>query len=410
MTTATTRLSAFVGRQPIFDGRQRVHGYELLFRVGEQAGVPRGHDGCSSTAGVVLNAFVEIGLDSVVGERPAFINATRAFLCDGLAHQLPAARVVIEVLEDVPADAEVIAALEKLRAGGYRIALDDFVYNERLSRLVDLADLIKIDLSRLSHDEIARHVDLLRRPGLQLLAERVETFEDFERCKALGFDYFQGFFLARPSVVSGQRRTSNHVAALRLLALLENPNVAVDQVETAMSVDPTLSFRLLRVINSAAFGLRRRVDSIRQALVLLGLGRVHAWVTLMVLAGLSRKPPVLLETALTRARMCERLATLGGLGQGPAFFTVGLFSALDAMLDAPMPEIVAQLPLSDEVVAALVRGEGTMGSVLRAVLAYERCEWDRVALGTLGADDFRQAYLDTLQWVREIVTNHARFA
>ena len=404
-------LSALVGRQPIFDRGQRVHGYELLFRLNREdtraVGMP---DGTSSTAQVVLNAFLEIGLDSVVGDKLAFVNATKDFLCDGLAAQLPPDRAVIEVLEDVPPEEPVLSALKALRHAGYTLALDDFVYRPELEPLIELAHLVKIDISKVGQDEVERHVKLLSRPGLRLLAERVETHDEFERCKALGFDYFQGFFLARPSVVQGNRRTSNQLSALRLLALLDDPNASLDEVETALSMDPTLSYRLLRVINSAAFSLRNRVDSIRQALILLGLRRVQGWVTLMVLAGLSKKPPALLETALTRARMCEQVGSRLNPTRGPSFFTVGLFSTLEAMLDTPLAQLVGDLPLSADVVAALVRQEGVMGDVLASILAYERCEWEQVHVPGVDADGLRQAYLDTLQWVRSALEHQSRAA
>jgi EAL and modified HD-GYP domain-containing signal transduction protein len=406
-TVALTQLPAFVGRQPIFDRGLRTVGYELLFRMAaHDHAVSGGADGATYTAQVVLNTFVELGLENVVGDRLAFVNATRGFLCDALALQLPPSRVVIEVLEDVTPEEDVLAAVTRLREAGYRIALDDFVYRPGLAALVALAHVIKIDLSRLSPEGLADHVRLLRRPGIQLLAERVETRDQFEHCRNVGFDYFQGFFLARPTVLQGQRRTSNEITALRLLALLEDPQATLDGVEAAISLDPTLSYRLLRVINSAAFALHHRVDSLRQALVLLGLRRVQGWVSLMVLAGLSRKPPALLETALTRARMCEQLGGRLEPARGPSYFTVGLFSVLDAMLDTPLAELVDQLPLSPEVVAALLHGTGPMGHVLGAVLAYERCEWDRLALPDWSSDDLRRTYLATLSWVHAAIEQH----
>lgn len=407
-SSAIPHHPVFIGRQPILDRRLHTVGYELLFRM-----APWNHtvhsesDGTSYTAQVILNAFVEIGLDNVVGDKLAFVNATRAFLLEAPALELPASRVVIEVLEDVTPDDEVLAAVARLRDGGYQIALDDFVYHPTLAPLVALANVIKIDLSRLSEAGVEEHVARLRRPGARLLAERVETIEQFAFCKRLGFDYFQGFFLARPTVLRGERRTSNHVAALRLLALLEDPMTPIAEIERAISLDPTLGYRLLKVINSAAFSLRRRIDSLRQALVLLGLKRVQGWVTLMVLAGLSSKPPVLLETALMRARMCEQIGARLEPERAASYFTVGLFSALDVMLDTPLPILVDDLPLSPDVVDALLDGTGTMGRVLAAVIAYERCEWERVAVPNVHPSEVGQAYYDTLAWVRRTVEQGA---
>lgn len=326
---SATQLPAFVGRQPIFDRKQAVYGYELLFRM-DPAAQAQIVDGTASTAQVVLNTFLELGLDTVVGPHRAFVNATRDFLVGGFATHLPPERIVIEVLEDIPPDADVQFALRELRHAGYMIALDDFVFREELRPLLPLADIVKIDISILTDAQLVEHVRLLEPYKLTLLAERVETREEFDRCVSLGFQYFQGFFLARPTVVKGQRRAGNQFSLLRLVALLEDPHVAIDQVEEAISLDPTLSYRLLKVINSAAFGLSREIESLRQALVLLGLKRIHNWVTLLVLAGLSKKPPELLATALTRAKMCELLASYLMPERAPSSFTVGLFSTLDA--------------------------------------------------------------------------------
>ncbi len=398
-------LPAFVGRQPIFERRLGLVGYELLFR---DEGAPPGErraDGDTCTAQVVLNTFLDIGLDSVVGTHTAFINATRAFLLDRLALHLPPHRVVIEVLEDVVPDDGVMAALEELRGRGYVIALDDFVLDSMASRMVPLAHVIKVDISQVPPDQWPVYVERLSRKGLRLLAERVETHEQFARCAALGFEWFQGFFLARPSIVTGapRRRRPHQLATLRLLALLERSDSSLDEVVEALSRDPALSYRLLQVINSAAFGLRRRVDSLRQALVMLGLRRVHGWVTLMVLGGLSDRPPELLTTALLRGRMCELLGERLAPGRGPAYFTTGLLSLLDVMLDMSWDDLEGHLPLSPEVLAATRRLEGDMGNVLAAVVHYERCEWHLVQAPGLAVPDFRQAYLSAVEWTHQLL-------
>lgn len=379
-----------------------VIGYELLFREGSPGGGPRA-SGDACTAQVVLNTFLEIGLDSVVGPHTAFINATRSFLLDRMALHLPPARVVIEVLEDVVPDPEVVEAVTELRRRGYLVALDDFLLDSIAMPMVPLADIVKVDLQQVAKVDLPNYSARLARPGLRLLAERVETPDQFAACARLGFEYFQGFFLARPTVVQGTRRPSHHLSALRLLALLERSDANIDEVLEAISCDPALSYRLLQVINSAAFGLRRPVDSLRQALIMLGLRRVHGWVTLMVLGGLSDRPPELLATALLRARMCELLGEQIDAGRGPAYFTTGLLSLLDVMLETPWSDLVAHLPLSPEVLAATTRCEGGMGELLQAVVHYERCEWDRVRLPSLRTADFRKAYLDAIAWTQRLV-------
>jgi EAL and modified HD-GYP domain-containing signal transduction protein len=400
-------LPAFVGRQPIFDGRMGLVGYELLFREDESNVAPPCVDGDSWTAQVVLNTFLDIGLDKVVGGHVAFINATRAFLLERLALHLPPHRVVIEVLEHVAPDAEVLEAIHELRGRGYVVALDDFVLGSPAMAMVPLAGIIKVDISQVDQATLRDYPRQLAGRGVRLLAERVETPDQFTACAAMGFEWFQGFFLARPSLVRGvrRRRTPHELSALRLLALLERTDSNLDEVLEALSRDPALSYRLLLVINSAAFGLRRRVESLRQALVMLGLRRVHGWVTLMLLGGLSDRPPELLATALLRARMCELLGERLDPGRGPSYFTTGLLSLLDVMLDAPWAEITPHLPLSAEVLAATTAREGRIGDLLTAVVHYERCEWPRVHAPGLRAADFRQAYLAAIEWTQHLLAS-----
>ena len=398
-----TLLPAFVGRQPIFDARQKVQRYELLFHLAEPN--PAGDvDGDQRTAEVVMNAFVEIGLDQVVGPHAAFVNATRRFLVGGFARDLPPDRVVVEVLEQVPPDEFVVAELRALRDAGFRVALDDFVPGSPSEALLDLVQIVKLDVEALGPVDLPRHVRALR-GRKTLVAERLETQADFERVRELGFDLFQGFFLARPTVMARQRPSASRLAALRVLTLLDEPNVSYDRLEEAISCDVTLAMKVLRVINSAAFGLSRQVESLRQALVLLGQRRVHTWVALTVLAGLNDKPAELLTTALVRAKMCEGLGHRSQPERDHSYFTVGLLSSLDVMLDAQLDDVVASLPLTEDVASALTARAGPMGQALSTALAYENCDWEGVlrAGGHYAPDVLRRTYLDALAWAASVL-------
>lgn len=396
-------LPAFVGRQPIFDVDQKVRAYELLFRPGDECPVA-GPEADRVAAEIVMNAFVEIGLDQVVGAHAAFVGATRTFLVDGFARDLPADRVVIEVAGREPPDEAVTSELRALREAGFRIALCGFAPASAAERLLDLVQVVKLDAQGLPADDLTGAVQSLR-GRKSLVAERLGTRADLDRARSLGFDLFQGPFLARPSVVARQRPVANRLAALRVLALLEEPDVSYDRLEEAISCDVTLAFKVLRIINSATFGLSGRVDSLRHALVLLGQRRVHTWVALTVLAGFTDKPAELLTIALIRARMCERLGHAVEPGSDHVYFTVGLLSALDAMLDAQIEDVVASLPLTPTVAAALVRREGPLGRTLATTLAYEACDWDGVlsAGGQYAPDLLRRTYLEALTWAASIV-------
>lgn len=394
-------LNAFLARQPIYDRKLEVFGYELLFRSGES-----GHadftDADQATSQVILNAFMEIGLEDIVGDKLAFINLTHAFIVGHYALPFPPSRGCLEILENVTVDAAVIEAVRHLSGQGYTIALDDFVYHEALRPLVQLADIIKIDVLALDRAELKRHVALLRKLGTKLLAEKVETQEDFAYCNELGFDYFQGYFFCKPKIISGSRMPANRLTALRLLAGLQNPDIRVNELEALVSQDVAMSYKLLRCINSAFYSLPRKVESIRQAIIILGSQWLKTWVSLMVLANIDDKPRELMVTAMVRAKMCELLAAGAQQKGTERFFIAGLFSVLDALMDRPLEELLKMLPLSEEVSAALLDHQGAIGNTLRCVLAYDRGQWDEVNCPAMNTTEVTQAYLDAIAWATQV--------
>ena len=387
----------FVGRQPIYTQQLDVFAYELLFRSGElqHAGVT---DGNQATAQVLVNTFLELGLETLVGSKRAFVNLTRDFLLQDYSLVFPADRVVLEVLEDVEVDDDVLAALRHLSAQGYIIALDDFFYQEHLRPLVELADIIKIDVLASGRTTVAEHVKLLRHYDVQLLAEKVETQEDFTYYKTLGFDYFQGYFFCRPDVVKGQRSPTNRLVILELLAKLQSPETTFHELEELISRDVSLSYKVLRAANTAIYTRARKVESIHQALQLVGLTAMTNIVSLFLLAKIDDKPHELLITAMVRAKMCEQLAKRMQQSNSATSFTVGLLSVLDAFMDRPMPDILPSLPLADEIVGALLAQEGRLGATLRCVLAYERGDWETVENLGCPRDLLVKTYLEALRW------------
>jgi EAL and modified HD-GYP domain-containing signal transduction protein len=341
---------------------------------------------------------MEIGLETIVGDNLAFINLTRDFILQDYSSVFPAGRVVMEVLEDVPVDAALVEAVRRLSSQGYLIALDDFMYHERLRPLIEVADIIKVDVLALDHAMLQDHVTTLRQYQVKLLAEKVETQEHFKYCRDLGFDYFQGYFFCKPEVIKGHRVPGNRLVTLQLLAELQNPKADFKDLEEIISRDVSLSYKLLRVVNSAFYALPRKVESLRQALLMLGTRNIATWVSVILLAGIDDKPHELMVTAMVRAKMCELLAqTLGQRGRD-IFFTVGLFSALDALLDSPMEDILKSLPLSDDITSALLSYTGILGETLQCVLAYERGDWDSVHCATLDCTGITDAYLQAIAW------------
>lgn len=388
-----------VGRQPIFDRYQQVIAYELLYRSRDNTG-PR--DGDRATMQVVLNTFSNIGLERLVGPLPAFINFTRNFLIGQIPIPFPPQQVILEVLEDIPVDAPLVQALTALARQGYRLALDDVTTVEQVNGLLPLAHIVKIDITGLERPYLAQLVAQLKPRGAKLLAEKVETQAELEYCRRLGFDYFQGYFLCRPSVVHGHKLDSSRLVLLRLLSQIQDPRADFRQLAELVVQDVTLSYRLLQLVNSAYFGRRKPITSLEQAIALIGLNHLRGWLTLMQMACLDRKPPELITIALVRARMCERLARALGLGNPDPFFLTGLLSVLDALMDVPMPEAVASLPLAPVVRDGLVARQGPTGQVLNLATAYERGTWVNLEGLPLSAATLTEILLDSIAWAKSL--------
>lgn len=391
----------FLGRQPIFDRNLEVYGYELLFR---HSSVPDAHvvDGDRATSEVISNTFTVFGLDELVGNHFAFINMTRSFLVNPSSIPLPADRVVLEILENTRPEPAIIAGLELMRSAGYRIALDDFIYDPTLRPLLERADLVKVEIPRLRLSELAEQVRLLRPFNVMLLAEKVETPEVFEACKQLGFDYFQGYFLSRPSTMRNSDIPASRLRILELIAALQRPDVEVAELEELVSRDLALSYKLLRYLNSSYFPLRRRIDSIRQAVMYLGTQELRTWAALMALASIPDKPQELAVGVMVRARLCEAAGRIIGVESPARCFMVGLLSGLDTLLDAPLEQILARLPVHQAVSVALLRGEGAEGRVLNAVKDLETGHIARIRDLGLSAAETNQAYVEAVRWAEEI--------
>jgi c-di-GMP phosphodiesterase len=387
----------FVARQPIFDRNLHVAGYELLFRGGD-ATTALVADSEGATASVVLGAFTEIGLERLVGSKPAWVNVSREFVLGGLASTMPPSVVGLEILEDELLDERFVHALIELKRQGYRLALDDFEYSVSAERLLGLVDVVKLDLIALGREGMAREVARLKPYGATILAEKVESHEEHAFCAGLGCDLFQGFFFCRPELLHNRGIVANRASMLQVVAALQDPTVQLGQLERMIGRDVGLSFRLLRYINSAFFGLRFEISSIGQALALLGVENLRRWATLTVLASIDGKPPELTVTALVRARFCEQA---GELLPGPRpgeLFTLGLFSVIDALMDAPIDEVVGMIPFPSDMRDALVDRKGEKGALLDCVTALEAGDFDRAQRLVRGAGEL---YVEALMWADE---------
>jgi EAL and modified HD-GYP domain-containing signal transduction protein len=366
--------SAFIARQPIFDRKLDVVGYELLFRGRGYAGDGLSDDPERATATVVLNSFTELELKRIVGSKTAWVNVGRDFVVEGLAQAIPASLGGLEISESEVFDEELVDALRELKGQGYRLSLDDFGPESDVSAALELFDVVKLNVLELGHDRLRKAVQRLQDEPCKVLAHRVATHDDHEFCSDLGCDLFQGYFFCQPAVVGTRSISANRLALLQVVAALQRPDVELSDVEGLIARDVALSFRMLRYVNSAFFGVRSEVRSIGHALALLGLDNARRWATLSVLASVDDKPTELTLTALTRARFCELAGEELGLSGGAELFTLGLFSVIDALMDTPMQDVVESLPLADDMRDALVHRRGPLGELLDAAAAREQGE------------------------------------
>jgi c-di-GMP-related signal transduction protein len=397
---------AYVARQPILDGAGQVFGYELLYRAREDD-LSCAAPGDVASANVFTDAILTMGLEMLTNGRPAFVNLTRSLLLNNAATVLPAPSCILEIGREVGVDAEIVAAVQRLHEMGYTLALDDYTGQDEVAPLLPFVKFVKVDVQAVDAQgraSIARRV--MHR--VRLIAEKVETAEVFEETKKAGYSLFQGFFFCRPTTVKSAGPPGRRLTYLRLLAAINQPNVTLAELEELIKQDVSLCYRVLRCINSAAFGLQMEIHSIRQALVLLGTGQVRKWASIWSLASAAQGSTAeVLPVAIIRARCCEILGdSAPGAQRDSGLFLLGMCSLLDAMLGRPMAAALAELPLAGQIKEALLGRPNLARSILDAVIEYERGDFSAAAttaakLG-LPPDALPAAYTDALRYAREL--------
>jgi EAL and modified HD-GYP domain-containing signal transduction protein len=399
-------MDAFIARQPIFSSSRNVIAYELLFRSGLQEVFPTS-DASQASARVMADSSFLVGLETISDNKPAFINVTRDILIKDLATLLPPQIAVIEILETIEPDAAVIGACTRLKNAGYRLALDDFVYDPRYDELMKMMDFIKVDFQATQGDERKRHVDRVDPDRIQMLAEKVETHDDFNQAQEMGYTCFQGFFFARPQLVSAKDIPGFKQNYLRLLQEIHEPQLRYEHLSAIIQHDMSLAYKLLRYINSAYFGLKSMVSSISHAVALLGEAEFKKWVSFITMAGMGvDKPDALVIDALVRARFCELLAPMVGQSKRSAeMFLMGLFSLLDAIVDRPLEGLLKALPIADDIKGALLGEEGPLRDLSLCTMAYERGEWEQAAAKAaalnIPQEEIPRMFLKSVSWAHE---------
>lgn len=389
----------FVGRQPIYNKTLGVFGYEMLFRDGDNNEAKIDElSGEGATSTTIQNVFLELGLEKLVGSNFAFINMPESFLLSEELIPFPPEQVVLEVLEDVKISPELIVGVKRLKDQGFTVALDDYIYNPEHKPLIELVDIVKIDITLLDRKEIKEHVKILRKYKVKLLAEKIENMDEFDFCVELGFDYYQGFFLGVPRIVSGESLPANKLGIMSLLAVTHNPNSEADEIADAISRDVTISYKMLKLVNSSFFNLSRKIEAVKEVVVLLGRAKLASWASVMALASMDDKPAEMIRMSLIRAKMCELLAKSKGEKALDTYFTVGMFSALDVLMERSLPKLINPLPLAENVKSAILDREGSLGEMLDCAIASERAHFEYInSLGFKPSDLFA-ANIDAIEW------------
>jgi c-di-GMP-related signal transduction protein len=396
-------VESFVGRQPIFDTQQQVFGYELLFRSGMKNAFTH-TDPDQATSKVISDSYFLLGIPTLTGGKRAFINITRDVLLNEFVYLIPKESMVVEILETVEPDPEILAACQKLKQSGYLLAVDDFVYDEKYKPLLNMVDFVKIDFLATKGEGRRALLDQYASSGIRFLAEKVENPEEHKEALDLGYSYFQGYFFCKPTIISGKDIPAYKLHYLKILQEIHRPEIDFRKLGEIIKMEISLSFKLLRYINSAYFGLRNKIASITQALTLLGENEVKKWVSLIALANMGEdKPEELIVQAMIRAKFCEALGAAAGLVQRTDnLFLMGMFSLIDTILSRPLAEIMREIPIADEIKDALLGEKNRLRDVFDFALICEKGDWEKMPDQTarLGIKEARayQLYLDALRW------------
>lgn len=404
----------YLARQPILDRQQKLYGYELLFRDGESNAFPN-IDEDIATSSLIQNSELQHTLSEITDHRPAFINFARGGLLAPLPTLLNPMDVYIEVLENVEPSDDVLKRIRELRNLGYHIALDDYRFQPEWLQVFDCISIIKVDLQAYTYRQLQALKYQIRGTNIELLAEKVETQEQYNDAMDDGFHYFQGYFFSRPELIKKRRISPTKAVCTELLAETSREHFDFRQITTILQRDVALSYRLLRFVNTAAFGLREKVTSLQQAVIFLGAAEVNRFVTMAVTAALTdEKPNELIRLSITRARFCELLAEhhQANNAEPAKAFLVGLFSLLDAMFDEEIEVAIRRINLSPEISRALINRRGLLAFYLGLIRCYEAAHWRKVEAiaGRLEIDHhvIARLYLDATEWAQDIIPQDFR--
>ena len=402
--------SFFVARQPIFDADKNVWGYELLFRNSYGNNFADVGNEDAATSQIIADGFGLIQEDIEEGQR-LLVNFPRNMLLEGAADFLPPEVCVIEILEHVQPEQDILQVLADLKGGGYTLALDDYIGQKGFDPFVELVDIVKVDCLDLDHDKLVEIAQNLNKLDVQMLAEKVEDNEMFNLCLELGFELFQGFFFSRPEIIPGKKISSSNINRMRLLGSISSADFEVEDLTNAINSDVSVSYRLLKFMNSPTFGLPNKINSIQQAIALIGYRKLAGWLRMILLSDMSVGPTgdELAFLSIKRAKFLELLSLEMKACplSSESMFMLGLFSLLDVFLGRSMKELMEELPVEQDLITALIDKESRQAVFIKIVEALEKADWDElgdlVKRNDINPFCVARNHLAAMQWANEIV-------
>ncbi|BHH82887.1 EAL and HDOD domain-containing protein [Desulforhopalus sp. 52FAK] len=394
-------MDVFVARQPIFDINKKIYAYELLFRSGDSNGFPD-IDGETATTSLLSSSFFTVGIEKIGAGKLVFINFTEDLLLNGTPQLFPPDKMMVEILEDVGPGSDIVKACQDLKDNGYSLALDDFVYSNQFDELLHLSDIVKIDFRLTPVETLGKMVETLKKYDCKLLAEKVETYDEFHQAVELGFEYFQGYFFSKPEVLKNKDLSSSQMGLMRLISQINTEEFDVDSLAELVAQDVSITYKLLKYINSSHFSRLQPLSSIKQAITFLGENGFKMFVSLIATSKLSEnKPGELIRASIIRAKFLEQVG-IKLKKDSSELFLLGLFMSLDAMLDQKIENIISKMPLSDSLKEALVGRKGDLFAFVRLIETYEAGNWVsfRFAQKKLGLTDacVTDFYVEALAW------------
>lgn len=400
-------MEVFVGSQPIFNRHREVIAYELLYRTSQNRNYYEGLDGDYATTDVILNGFLGIGIEKLANGKSCFINFTENLLLQEIPSYFSSELIVIELLENILPNEDLLEVLKKLKKKGYKIVLDDFILKEEYLPFLPFADIIKIDFLQSNLTQCKQMIGFFKHKNVKLLAEKVETLEDYQHALDLGFHFFQGYFFSKPKIIKGNDLKPNFQQYLYILKEIDQREPNINKISNMIEKDLALTYRLLRLINSPSYPFHNKINSVKQAIMMLGLHEVKKWITVMMLSNPSDKySKETFRLSLTRAKIGELIGEIK-LQSPSEYFLLGLFSLIDTLLHRPMDEILKELPFSDSIKEGLLIPINSYGKTIQLIKALEKAEMNRILELceelSLGQSDVFRLYFQAQEWANQVI-------